>query len=192
MQARYYDPLLARFYSNDPVDMIEHINRGNPVHGFNRYTYANNNPYRYKDPDGRFACGGLCIIAVGVAVGYVFDEAIEAIRGEDNSTVNTAGNAATGASVAATGPFEKKPRGGIAGGGPAKKKTSVASKANHAAAKKGIISKKASHAVTKVLRKVPYVGTAIAAVQLGDAIVDRIESETDNDTQEQTEKKEEQ
>ncbi|MCV2885761.1 RHS repeat-associated core domain-containing protein [Aestuariibacter sp. AA17] len=54
MQARYYDPVIGRFYSNDPVDVLEHMQRGNPVHGFNRYTYANNNPYIYVDPDGKY------------------------------------------------------------------------------------------------------------------------------------------
>ncbi|MCV2886502.1 RHS repeat-associated core domain-containing protein [Aestuariibacter sp. AA17] len=44
MQARYYDPVIGRFYSNDPVDVLGHFNRGNPVHGFGHYTYANNNP----------------------------------------------------------------------------------------------------------------------------------------------------
>jgi RHS repeat-associated protein len=46
MQARYYDPVIGRFYSNDPIGF-----RG--VHSFNRYAYANNNPYKYIDPDGR-------------------------------------------------------------------------------------------------------------------------------------------
>ena len=46
MQARYYDPVIGRFYSNDPVGF-----KG--VHSFNRYAYANNNPYKYVDPDGR-------------------------------------------------------------------------------------------------------------------------------------------
>jgi RHS repeat-associated protein len=46
MQARYYDPVIGRFYSNDPVGF-----KG--VHSFNRYAYANNNPYKYTDPDGR-------------------------------------------------------------------------------------------------------------------------------------------
>ncbi|MER2492049.1 RHS repeat-associated core domain-containing protein [Catenovulum sediminis] len=50
MQARYYDPLLGRFYSNDPVGYVY----GN-VHSFNRYSYANNNPYTYVDPDGQYA-----------------------------------------------------------------------------------------------------------------------------------------
>jgi len=48
MQARYYDPVIGRFYSNDPLGY-----RG--VHSFNRYAYANNNPYKYIDPDGREA-----------------------------------------------------------------------------------------------------------------------------------------
>lgn len=46
MQARYYDPVIGRFYSNDPVGFKN-------VHNFNRYAYANNNPYKYVDPDGR-------------------------------------------------------------------------------------------------------------------------------------------
>ena len=48
MQARYYDPVIGRFYSNDPLGY-----RG--VHSFNRYAYANNNPYKYTDPDGKDA-----------------------------------------------------------------------------------------------------------------------------------------
>jgi uncharacterized protein RhaS with RHS repeats len=50
MQQRYYDPLIGRFYSNDPVGFTA----SNPMM-FNRYAYANNNPYKYTDPDGRFA-----------------------------------------------------------------------------------------------------------------------------------------
>jgi RHS repeat-associated protein len=46
MQARYYDPVIGRFYSNDPVGVRD-------VHSFNRYAYVNNNPYKYTDPDGR-------------------------------------------------------------------------------------------------------------------------------------------
>jgi RHS repeat-associated protein len=52
MQARYYDPVIGRFYSNDPVGTLGHLVQGN-VQGFNRYAYANNNPYKYTDPDGR-------------------------------------------------------------------------------------------------------------------------------------------
>lgn len=52
MQARYYDPVIGRFYSNDPMDAQAHLAKGN-IHGFNRYAYANNNPYRFTDPDGK-------------------------------------------------------------------------------------------------------------------------------------------
>jgi RHS repeat-associated protein len=48
MQQRYYDPLLGRFLSVDPVTASSSTG-GN----FNRYWYANNNPYRFSDPDGR-------------------------------------------------------------------------------------------------------------------------------------------
>jgi hypothetical protein len=46
------NPALARFIANDPVNSQEHLKEGN-VQGFNRYAYANNNPYKYVDPDGR-------------------------------------------------------------------------------------------------------------------------------------------
>jgi hypothetical protein len=48
MQQRYYEPLLGRFLSVDPVTVDAQLG-GN----FNRYWYANNSPYLYVDPDGR-------------------------------------------------------------------------------------------------------------------------------------------
>jgi RHS repeat-associated protein len=48
--ARNYDPVLGRFLSIDPVDFTE-----KNIHSFNRYAYGNNNPLKYKDPDGRVA-----------------------------------------------------------------------------------------------------------------------------------------
>lgn len=48
MQARYYDPSIGRFLSIDPVRPTA----GNGF-SFNRYGYANENPQRYIDPDGR-------------------------------------------------------------------------------------------------------------------------------------------
>jgi hypothetical protein len=50
MGARWYDPTVGRFMGVDPAV----IQAGN-IHSFNRYGYANNNPYKYVDPDGRNA-----------------------------------------------------------------------------------------------------------------------------------------
>ncbi len=76
MQARYYDPVIGRFYSNDPVDILGHMDLGNPVQGFNRYAYANNNPYKYTDPDGKF----LQFIPAIVAVAKVTHKAYKAYK----------------------------------------------------------------------------------------------------------------
>ena len=48
MQQRYYDPGIGRFLSIDPVSVAS-----NTGDNFNRYWYANNNPYKFKDWDGR-------------------------------------------------------------------------------------------------------------------------------------------
>ncbi|WP_444889970.1 polymorphic toxin-type HINT domain-containing protein [Microbulbifer sp. DLAB2-AA] len=73
MQARYYDPLIGRFYSIDPVGYLGHLERGNPIQGMNRYAYANNNPYKYNDPDGEFinfAVKFAADVALGAALNY--------------------------------------------------------------------------------------------------------------------------
>ncbi len=53
-QQRYYDPMLGKFLSADP--MTSDLKNG---WNFNRYSYANNNPYKFTDPDGRCS-GTLC------------------------------------------------------------------------------------------------------------------------------------
>jgi len=69
MQARYYDAEVGRFLSVDPVELA-------PGDGFNfnRYTYANNNPYKFTDPDGR-AVQALW----GAPVGFVVEIAAQKI-----------------------------------------------------------------------------------------------------------------
>jgi uncharacterized protein RhaS with RHS repeats len=52
MQQRYYDPIAGRFLSMDPIS--SDADTGDK---FDRYAYANNNPYRYTDPDGRDSWG---------------------------------------------------------------------------------------------------------------------------------------
>lgn len=49
MGRRYYEPSIGRFLSVDPVTTLDH---GDLRH-FNRYVYAYNNPYKFRDPDGR-------------------------------------------------------------------------------------------------------------------------------------------
>ena len=46
--ARWYDPKIGRFMGVDPAGFS-----ADNIQSFNRYAYANNNPYLYVDPDGR-------------------------------------------------------------------------------------------------------------------------------------------
>ena len=61
--ARWYDPQLGRFMGVDPRGFDEAN-----VHSFNRYAYANNNPYRFVDPDGRVAETIFDVISFGFSV----------------------------------------------------------------------------------------------------------------------------
>ena len=48
MQARYYDPVIGRFLSIDPVTFMD---VGHPG-AFNRYAYSLNDPVNWTDPTG--------------------------------------------------------------------------------------------------------------------------------------------
>jgi len=48
MQARFYDPAIGRFLSNDPVGFAQ----GGPAY-FNRYAYVANDPMNAIDPNGK-------------------------------------------------------------------------------------------------------------------------------------------
>ena len=48
MRARYYDPMLGRFISEDPDGLSG---------GINQYTYAGNDPVNARDPSGRCTFG---------------------------------------------------------------------------------------------------------------------------------------
>jgi len=61
MGARYYDPIVGRFMGMDPVG----VNPEDP-RTFNRFSYANNNPYKFVDPDGR-----LSILIESIGVGLI-------------------------------------------------------------------------------------------------------------------------
>ena len=78
MQARYYDPVIGRFYSNDPVGFTGEVDT------FNRYAYAANNPYKYVDPNGeaklninigaQFAWGGGVRVGLGISIDFTYGE----------------------------------------------------------------------------------------------------------------------
>ncbi|WP_367346185.1 RHS repeat-associated core domain-containing protein [Stenotrophomonas bentonitica] len=68
MQQRYMDPQLGVFLSVDPVTAYQQ-----PVDQFNRYRYANGNPYSFTDRDGRSATlvAPWVILPIIVATTYV-------------------------------------------------------------------------------------------------------------------------
>ncbi|MBO1273696.1 hypothetical protein J3L11_18905 [Shewanella sp. 4t3-1-2LB] len=81
--------MAIQFYSNDPVDVLGHLSRGNsPSNGFNRYAYANNNPYKYVDPDGEFA---FFIPLIGAAIGGYQAFKMASDMGASNSEAFIAG-----------------------------------------------------------------------------------------------------
>ncbi len=67
MQQRYMDPQLGMFLSIDPVTAYEQ-----PVGQFNRYRYANSNPYKFTDPDGQSATLLIPIVVIPIVVATTY------------------------------------------------------------------------------------------------------------------------
>lgn len=63
MNGRMYDPLVARMLSVD-----NYVHDGAGLQGYNRYSYALNNPLSYTDPDGEEP---VTAILIGAAIGVV-------------------------------------------------------------------------------------------------------------------------
>jgi RHS repeat-associated protein len=61
--ARWYDPRVGRILGIDPANVSAEA-----IGSFNRYAYADNNPYRYIDPDGEIAFVPLIIWGIGAAI----------------------------------------------------------------------------------------------------------------------------
>ena len=90
-RARYYDPEIGRFVSEDPL--------GFAAGDVNFYAYVGNNPINNNDPSGQFVCGGICIgIAVGVGTSIATGSAI---RGGVEAVTNP--NATTSSILSAAG-----------------------------------------------------------------------------------------
>ena len=75
--ARYYDPVLGRFIQADTI-----VQSPSNPQTLNRYTYCNNNPVNYTDPDGHFWFIPLIIAAIkGAIVGAIIGGAVAAATG---------------------------------------------------------------------------------------------------------------
>ncbi|AZZ92103.1 hypothetical protein EUZ85_15755 [Hahella sp. KA22] len=86
MNARYYDPLVGRFMGVDPVSFLD---KGRKY--FQRYTYVDNNPYKYKDPNGEW------YLAIGAVFGAAIEVGVAAYSGNINDFGDFAAHAAIGA-----------------------------------------------------------------------------------------------
>jgi RHS repeat-associated protein len=75
MNARLYDPVLGRMLSPD-----NYVSVGGSQ-GMNRYTYANNNPLKYVDPDGNDPI--TVAIIIGASIG-AYNGGVIANQGEPN------------------------------------------------------------------------------------------------------------
>lgn len=61
LNARLYDPILGRMLSPDAL-----VSDPTNAQNFNRYSYANNNPLRYSDPDGNLPFMAAALISIGI------------------------------------------------------------------------------------------------------------------------------
>ena len=110
MQARYYDPLIGRFLSIDPVGFSPDM-----PFMFGRYTYVGNDPVNFTDPTGRCR-SDACRDARSQAIGQIVDEASEAIQDatEPGSALHEGARAAekVGEALSERGGSKKGAKGG--------------------------------------------------------------------------------
>ena len=109
MQARYYDPVIGRFYSNDPVGF-----KLSDISTFNRYSYVSNNPYKYVDPDGRekhtVSVTGEAIAVAGarVSLSLSFDDQTLEL------SASVSASPRLGAGLSLTPSYQQSPSGDVA------------------------------------------------------------------------------
>jgi RHS repeat-associated protein len=74
--ARHYDPFIGRYFAVDAVEFD-----GSGLLDFNRYGYANNNPYRFVDPDGNSAITkAIKFVIKGGDVAATFADAVQDVN----------------------------------------------------------------------------------------------------------------
>jgi RHS repeat-associated protein len=102
MQARYYDPVMGRFLSVDPVTFVE---TGRPGQ-FNRYAYTWNDPINKTDPTGMYcvpcavklsevavatlAVASTAFVGPTVETGAIFEEELNMQKAEETSGTKSA------------------------------------------------------------------------------------------------------
>ena len=69
-RARYYDPEIGRFVSEDPLRFAA---------GVNFYAYVENNPVNFNDPSGECPLGGLICGGIAIGIGGVIGVGVPAI-----------------------------------------------------------------------------------------------------------------
>ena len=108
--ARWYEPELGRFLSVDPVQFTE-----SNIFSFNRYVYANNNPYKYVDPDGKIPV--IATAMMGAFSGMVSGGLGAAAAGGDNLSIAVGAGmgALVGGAVGAVNPLAAAAAGRMAG-----------------------------------------------------------------------------
>lgn len=97
MQQRYYDPMIPRFLSVDPVTAYDN----GDMRFFNRYAYAFNNPYKFTDPDGR--CPNCITGGIGAGVGLLVGLGMEGYKQFKAGEFNRRALAVEGVKGAAVG-----------------------------------------------------------------------------------------
>ena len=86
LNSRYYHPLLARFITPDSYKYIDIKDRKT----YNLYTYCNNNPVNYADPEGTFGLLSFIVAAVVVAaVAATVSDIVQIATGNVNAEVTS-------------------------------------------------------------------------------------------------------
>lgn len=76
MQQRYYDPAIGTFLSTDAVSVD-----GSTAWNFCRYCYAANNPYKFKDPDGRIIDTIADVVFIAADIAEISSSGLTATNG---------------------------------------------------------------------------------------------------------------
>ena len=109
MKARYYDPEAGRFVGPDPVGVLESVETNPQM--FNRYAYANNNPFSFIDPDGRAPKGrgdGSGASAAGALIGCMIGNCNPRLSRTMAATAAKDGNYNIAGSIALNGGMKSK------------------------------------------------------------------------------------